>query len=242
ASPSLRTASSPHQTLSSVADSHALRALTNTTRPTMPQHAFLTPTNLPTSSPEDVAAVVVPHLSLHGHGLADSTTAACLPPALTPATTHRHSVSLGALSNLWSSTELHPTTTSSLTHSSTLPSFTTTSTSASTNPPPTATSTTTTTTNSLHHSAALRALHAGPNRPRTRPATKAPSTNTSLSSQPVVVRTYSGSRSRPASSLHSPRLGPGSHSNSNNHSHSNSHSNSMNGAPNPRPSAAAAAA
>jgi hypothetical protein len=75
-------------------------------------------------------------------------------------------------------------------------------------------STTTTLINTLPptQSAALRALNApafqSPNK-RSKSA-KSESSRTSLSSQPVVVRTYSGSRhgSRPSSGLNSPRLFP----------------------------------
>ena len=181
----------------------------------MPKDALHTPTNLPVSSPEDTAVTAALYISLHGHG-PDSTTATCLPPALTPATTHRQSVSLGALSNFWSSSEPNPPSTSNLSFNPLTTSTT------SSNPPLLDNSTTntinTTTASSLHHSAALRALNAGSNRhTRTRHPSKASSTNTSLSSQPVVVRTYSGTRSRPSSGLYSPRLAPGPYTSMNGH-------------------------
>ncbi|KAF2488354.1 hypothetical protein BU16DRAFT_553989 [Lophium mytilinum] len=148
-----------------------------------------------------------PAATVHGHhGIADSTTSNTLPPALTPVTTDRQSVSLGVLSSFWgdntgssatadgSSTLRHP-------HDSNI----TTSNSASTAPP----SSLSDPSNPLHVSAALRALNTGAFRARA--AAKSTSTRTSLSSQPVVVRTYSGSR-RGGSGVNSPRLLPESHS------------------------------
>ncbi|KAF2815983.1 uncharacterized protein BDZ99DRAFT_565869 [Mytilinidion resinicola] len=153
------------------------------------------------------AAHHAPPASTHGHhGLADSNTSNTLPPALTPVTTDRQSVSLGVLSSFWgdnsgssatadgSSTLRHP-------HDSTI----TTPNPASTAPPPSLSDHS----NPLHVSAALRALSTGAFRARA-PA-KSTSTRTSLSSQPVVVRTYSGSRRGGGSGVNSPRLLPESH-------------------------------
>ncbi|PSN74056.1 hypothetical protein BS50DRAFT_471255, partial [Corynespora cassiicola Philippines] len=162
-----------------------------------------------------------------------SSAATSLPQPLTPATTTRQSIALGVLSTLWgtaastansaasSSNTLAVTTTLPLpdpsipaiiTHAPQSdtqehPSDLTTSTSS-------VPSTTTTLTNTLPpiHSAALRALNApafqshASNNPKNKSA-KSASSRTTLSSQPVVVRTYSGSRhnSRPSSGVNSPR-------------------------------------
>ncbi|ORY19120.1 hypothetical protein BCR34DRAFT_595564 [Clohesyomyces aquaticus] len=180
-------------------------------------------------SPHIVAAPLPQHH--HGPGIADTIPAAIVPPTLTPATTTRQSVSLGALSTLWrgSSTptinsftgvphaELaippiiaHAPSPSPSPDAQGLPSDLATSTTS-------LPSTTTTLTNTLPptQSAALRALNApafqsaASSNTRSKSA-KSASSRTSLSSQPVVVRTYSGSRhsSRPSSGLHSPRLFP----------------------------------
>lgn len=164
------------------------------------------------------------------HGLhiavADAPTTATLPPAVTPATTTRQSVSLGVLSTLWgatgSPTALPPAI---VTHAPSpigaqeapLQDL-----AASAGSVPSAT---TTLTNTLPptQSAALRALnapafqsHASSNA-KTKSA-KSASSRTTLSSQPVVVRTYSGSRhnSRNSSGIISPR-----YSNMNGHTSQN---------------------
>ncbi|KAF2467888.1 uncharacterized protein BDR25DRAFT_305327 [Lindgomyces ingoldianus] len=165
----------------------------------------------------------------HGPGIADSTPAAILPPTLTPATTTRQSVSLGALSTLWRGS--NTPTTGPHTSSNRNPQPDTPIPSIITHapfpdiqvPPELATSTgslpstTTTLTNTLPptHSAALRALNApafqsAASSNAKNKSAKSTSSRTTLSSQPVVVRTYSGSRhsSRPSSALTSPRLFP----------------------------------
>ncbi|CAI6293155.1 unnamed protein product [Periconia digitata] len=137
-----------------------------------------------------------------------------LPPTLTPATTTRQAISLGALSTLWgpdSTSNAHIVTS---TQESPVPDLTATSSSS-------VPSTTTTLTNVLPptQSAALRALNAPafqsslhPPSPqaqtKSKPA-KSTSSRTTLSSQPVVVRTYSGSRHKShhstSSAIPSPR-------------------------------------
>jgi hypothetical protein len=156
----------------------------------------------------------------HGAGIADSTPATTLPP-LTPATTTRQSVPLGVHSTLWGGT----TTPTSNTHSIPLldPSTPTIVTHAPSPEEPSSDltssvpSTTTTLTNTLPptQSAALRALNApafqsqASSNTKNKPA-KSTSSQTTLSSQPVVVRTYSGSRhnSHPSSGINTPRRFP----------------------------------
>lgn len=167
--------------------------------------------------PSAAALVDAPPPAQHGlHiAVADTTTATTLPPAVTPATTTRQSVSLGVLSTLWSpsgpSTALPPaivTHTPSPIDVQEAP-LQDLATSAGSVP-----SATTTLTNTLPptQSAALRALnapafqsHASSN-PQSKSA-KSASSRTTLSSQPVVVRTYSGSRHNPrnSSGINSPR-------------------------------------
>lgn len=147
--------------------------------------------------------------------IADSATAATLPPAVTPATTTRQSVSLGVLSTLWSANGPPTALPPAIVTQAPLPAgvqeepVQDLATSAGSVP-----SAATTLTNTLPptQSAALRALnapafqsHASSN-PNTKSA-KSASSRTTLSSQPVVVRTYSGSRhnSRNSSGFTSPR-------------------------------------
>ncbi|KAF1998205.1 hypothetical protein P154DRAFT_524294 [Amniculicola lignicola CBS 123094] len=160
--------------------------------------------------------------TLHGPAIADAALAATLPPTLTPATTTRQSVALGVLSTLWGNTSAPTTRPPNSAAERAVPSIVAHAPSPDAQEPPadltTSTSsvpsTTTTLTNTLPptQSAALRALnapafqsHASPNA-RSK-AAKSTSSRTTLSSQPVVVRTYSGSRhtSRPASGLSTPR-------------------------------------
>ncbi|KAF1941178.1 hypothetical protein EJ02DRAFT_455370 [Clathrospora elynae] len=157
-----------------------------------------------------------PRPNHHGPGTAESS---ALPPKLTPATTTRHSVPLGVFSTLFGSNiastlgaqpilsdeavpailaHAHPLDAqerpSDLTASAgSIPSATTTLTNTL---PPT-------------QSAALRALnapafHSSPSKSK---SAKSTSSRTTVTSQPVVVRTYSGSRhtSRPGSGLNTPR-------------------------------------
>lgn len=140
------------------------------------------------------------------HGVADSNV---LPPALTPATTTRQSVALGVLSTLWG----HNTASTHDTANIAIPSNATHADAherhydlaASTGSVP---STTTTLTNTLPplQSAAIRALNAPAFHAQSKPA-KSTSSKTTVTSQPVVVRTYSGSRhtSRPGSGFNTPR-------------------------------------
>lgn len=131
-----------------------------------------------------------------------------LPPALTPATTTRQSVALDVFSTLWGHN-------SASTHDSVniaIPSNAHADAheqhndlAASTGSVP---STTTTLTNTLPplQSAAIRALNAPAFHAQGKPA-KSTSSKTTVTSQPVVVRTYSGSRhtSRPGSGFNTPR-------------------------------------
>ncbi|KAF1363566.1 hypothetical protein EJ07DRAFT_88947, partial [Lizonia empirigonia] len=148
-------------------------------------------------------------------GVADSNV---LPPALTPATTTRQSVALGVLSTLWG----HNTASTHDTANIAIPSNATHADAherpydlaASTGSVP---STTTTLTNTLPplQSAAIRALNAPAFHAQSKPA-KSTSSKTTVTSQPVVVRTYSGSRhtSRPGSGFNTPRsFAMNSHSN-----------------------------
>lgn len=149
---------------------------------------------------------VAPIPSCHVTGVANSNT---LPPTLTPATTTRQSVALGGLSTLWA----HGTAStheglaiaipSSLAHDDAHERHRDLAASAGSVP-----STTTTLTNTLPplQSAAIRALNAPAFHAQGKPA-KSTSSKTTVTSQPVVVRTYSGSRhtSRPGSGFNTPR-------------------------------------
>lgn len=142
----------------------------------------------------------------HVAGVADSN---ALPPALTPATTTRQSVALDVLSTLWghSSASTHETVNmaipSNATHADAHEQHN--DLAASTGSVP---STTTTLTNTLPplQSAAIRALNAPAFHAQGKPA-KSTSSKTTVTSQPVVVRTYSGSRhtSQPGSGFNTPR-------------------------------------
>lgn len=150
-----------------------------------------------------------------GYGVAESSA----PSSVTPATAARQSVGLGVFSNLWgdnttSAPKAQPilsddTVPAIFTHAPSLdaqerPSDLT----ASTGSVP---STTTTLTNTLPptQSAALRALNAPAfhSSPAKSKSAKSTSSRTTVTSQPVVVRTYSGSRhtSRPGSGFNTPR-------------------------------------
>lgn len=141
-------------------------------------------------------------LPSHVAGVADSN---ALPPALTPATTTRHSVALGVLSTLWgrSSASLNIAIPSAATQADAYERHYDLATSTGSVP-----STTTTLTNTLPplQSAAIRALNAPAFHTQSKPA-KSTSSKTTVTSQPVVVRTYSGSRhtSRPGSGFNTPR-------------------------------------
>ncbi|KAJ4988602.1 hypothetical protein SVAN01_05893 [Stagonosporopsis vannaccii] len=138
----------------------------------------------------------------HTAGVADSN---ALPPALTPATTTRQSVAVGVLSTLWghSSASLNIAIPSDATQIDAHERHYDLATSTGSVP-----STTTTLTNTLPplQSAAIRALNAPAFHTHNKPA-KSTSSKTTVTSQPVVVRTYSGSRhtSRPGSGFNTPR-------------------------------------
>ncbi|KAF3054095.1 hypothetical protein E8E11_011575 [Didymella keratinophila] len=142
----------------------------------------------------------------HAASVADSN---ALPPALTPATTTRQSVALGVFSTLWGhhSASTHETVNiaipSNATYTDAHEQHNDLATSTGSVP-----STTTTLTNTLPplQSAAIRALNAPAFHAQGKPA-KSTSSKTTVTSQPVVVRTYSGSRhtSRPGSGFNTPR-------------------------------------
>ncbi|KAH7413685.1 hypothetical protein DE146DRAFT_2833 [Phaeosphaeria sp. MPI-PUGE-AT-0046c] len=152
----------------------------------------------------------------HASAVADS---GALPPTLTPATTTRQSVALGVLSTLWGAstssavgTHSNPSHNAIATIQTDEPAF-----DAQGGPSDLAESTgsvpsaTTTLTNTLPpmQSAALRALNAPAfhSSPAKSKSAKSTSSRTTVTSQPVVVRTYSGSRhaSRPGSGFNTPR-------------------------------------
>ncbi|KAF3009447.1 hypothetical protein E8E13_001279 [Curvularia kusanoi] len=149
---------------------------------------------------------VAPLPSCHAAGVADSN---ALPPALTPATTTRQSVALGVLSTLWGNNNaptreaLDIAISSNTTHDDAHERHHDLNASSGSVP-----STTTTLTNTLPplQSAAIRALNAPAFHVQGKPA-KSASSKTTVTSQPVVVRTYSGSRhtSRPGSGFNTPR-------------------------------------
>lgn len=145
-------------------------------------------------------------LANHAASVADSN---ALPPALTPATTTRQSVAVGVFSTLWghSPASTHETVNIAIPSSATYADAHEqhNDLAASTGSVP---STTTTLTNTLPplQSAAIRALNAPAFHAQGKPA-KSTSSKTTITSQPVVVRTYSGSRhtSRPGSGFTTPR-------------------------------------
>ncbi|KAF2827052.1 hypothetical protein CC86DRAFT_370122 [Ophiobolus disseminans] len=174
--------------------------------------------NSPSDAPQ-AATLSLPSAPLSNHHASAIADSGALPPTVTPATTTRQSVALGVFSTLWgtnTSFALEGPTNSS---SSALPIITTHEASfdtqiepsdlaASTGSVPSAT---TTLTNTLPptQSAALRALNAPAfhSSPAKSKSAKSTSSRTTVTSQPVVVRTYSGSRhtSRPGSGFNTPR-------------------------------------
>ncbi|KAJ4346747.1 uncharacterized protein N0V89_010679 [Didymosphaeria variabile] len=161
--------------------------------------AFETP-----GAPPSSTATTTPPPVQHGFhvAIADSTTTATLPPAVTPATTTRQSVSLGVLSTLWSAngppTALPPAIVTHAPSPVDAQEAPLQDLAASADSVPSAT---TTLTNTLPptQSAALRALNAPAFQSHASStlkskSAKSASSHTTLSSQPVVVRTYSGSR------------------------------------------------
>ncbi|KAL5117394.1 hypothetical protein ACEQ8H_004710 [Pleosporales sp. CAS-2024a] len=174
------------------------------------------PAPAPAPAPASFSA---PRSHSHASAVADS---GALPPALTRATTTRQSAARGVLSTLWGPAA-HSTATSRAlptmaTHAPFFDTHTHTHThthhegpsdlAASTGSLPSAT---TTLTNTLPptQSAALRALNAPAfhSSPAKSKCAKSASSRTAVTSQPVVVRTYSGPRhpSRPGSGFHTPR-------------------------------------
>jgi hypothetical protein len=217
----------PHD-LTTLHSDHALTCSSNKTTPTMfNSAAALYSASRPLETPEvdgRSSVQISALLPVHHHSFGDPTPEAPLPPTLTPATTTRQSVPLGVLSTLWGTINT-PTVGAINTHSSPIPAIITHAPSLDTQEPPydlaastsSVPSTTTTLTNTIEptQSAALRALnapafqsHASSNSKSK--SAKSTSSRTTLSSQPVVVRTYSGSRhnSRPPSSPSTPRLFP----------------------------------
>lgn len=174
------------------------------------------PLETPAPQPASEPLFPAPLATHHGSALADTVPGATLPPTLTPATTTRQSVSLGVLSTFWGPS---PPASPAL---PAVPAIVTQAPSPDAQEPPadlaastgSVPSATTTLTNTLPptQSAALRALNApafqshASSSAKSKPA-KSTSSRTTLSSQPVVVRTYSGSRhnSRSSSALGSPR-------------------------------------
>lgn len=172
---------------------------------------------MPDSAANPRPASNAPPATQHGldAAVADCATAATLPPAVTPATTTRQSVSLGVLSTLWSasgpSTPLPPAVVAHAPLPVDAQEQALQDLAASAGSVPSAT---TTLTNTLPPtmSAALRALNAPAFQSHASAtlntkSAKSASSRTTLSSQPVVVRTYSGSRhnTRPLSRFNSPR-------------------------------------
>ncbi|CAO2647361.1 Nn.00g082830.m01.CDS01 [Neocucurbitaria sp. VM-36] len=174
--------------------------------------------NAPSDPSQTPAAPQFPAPPTNHHASAIAE-AGALPPTLTPATTTRQSVALGLGPTVWAS-NITPTLNAQpilsdssvpaiLTHAPSLdaqggPSDLT----ASAGSVP---STTTTLTNTLPptQSAALRALNAPAfhSSPAKSKSAKSTSSRTTVTSQPVVVRTYSASRhaSRPGSGFNTPR-------------------------------------
>lgn len=152
----------------------------------------------------------------HGAGVADAN---AIPPTLTPATTTRQSVAPSVFSSLWGDSTASAPKAQPILSDDSVPAIFTHAPSlstqeglfeltASTGSVP---STTTTLTNTLPptQSAALRALnapafHSSASKSK---SAKSTSSRTTVTSQPVVVRTYSGSRhaSRPGSGFNTPR-------------------------------------
>lgn len=212
----------PQSTSTTQPASHSGYALTCSSSkesPTMPDSAAIS--NSSSDSPHIPATPAHPQFPAPptSHYASTVADAGVLPPTLTPATTTRQSVALGVLSTLWgtnSSSALHDTANSSdhlfpaiINHE---PSFDTqggpSDLAASTSSVPSAT---TTLTNTLPptQSAALRALNAPAfhSSPAKSKSAKSTSSRTTVTSQPVVVRTYSGSRhaSRAGSGFNTPR-------------------------------------
>jgi hypothetical protein len=162
------------------------------------------------------ASFSAPPSNNHASAVADS---GALPPTLTPATTTRQSVALGVFSTLWGTNTSSALAAHNNSSHGAVPVITThePSVHAHGGPSDLAESTgsvpsaTTTLTNTLPatQSAALRALNAPAfhSSPTKNKSAKSTSSRTTVTSQPVVVRTYSGSRhtSRPGSGFNTPR-------------------------------------
>jgi hypothetical protein len=162
------------------------------------------------------AALSAPPPNNHAAGVADS---GALPPTLTPATTTRQSVALGVFSTLWGTNTSSALDAHANPSNGAVPTITThepffdaqggpSDLADSTGSVPSATSTLTNTLPPTQ-SAALRALNAPAfhSSPAKSKSAKSTSSRTTVTSQPVVVRTYSGSRhtSRPGSGFNTPR-------------------------------------
>jgi hypothetical protein len=161
------------------------------------------------------ASFSAPPSNNHASAVADS---GALPPTLTPATTTRQSVALGVFSTLWGTNTSSALAAHTNSSHGTVPAITTHEPSfhaqggpsdlaESTGSVPSAT-TTLTYTLPATQSAALRALNAPAFHlsPTKNKSAKSTSSRTTITSQPVVVRTYSGSRhtSRPGSGFNTP--------------------------------------
>ncbi|KAH7079720.1 hypothetical protein FB567DRAFT_127809 [Paraphoma chrysanthemicola] len=174
--------------------------------------------NSPSDPPQaaTLPLLAAPPSNHHGAAVAD---AGALPPTVTPATTTRQSVALGVFSTLWGTSASPAIDRHTNSSSSALPTIAThepdfdtqggpSDLAASTGSVPSATTTLTNTLPPMQ-SAALRALnapafHSSPTKSK---SAKSTSSRTTVTSQPVVVRTYSGSRhnSRPGSGFNTPR-------------------------------------
>lgn len=210
---------SPRPTTQTASHSgHALTCSSSKAKPTMPDSAAIPngPSDpSPTPSPPQAPAPPPNH---HGHGSGVAEPGA-LPQTLTPATKTRQPVPIGVFSSLWGDHTTSAPKAQPVLSDDTVPAIFSHAPSldaqegssdltASTGSVP---STTTTLTNTLPptQSAALRALnapafHSSPTKSK---SAKSTSSRTTVTSQPVVVRTYSGSRhtSRPGSGFNTPR-------------------------------------
>jgi hypothetical protein len=172
----------------------------------------------PAADPPHAASTspAAPPPNNHAAGVADT---GALPPTLTPATTTRQSVALGVFSTLWGTNTSSALAAHANSSHGAVPAITTheplfdaqgglSDLADSTGSVPSAT---TTLTNTLPptQSAALRALNAPAfhSSPAKSKSAKSTSSRTTVTSQPVVVRTYSASRhaSRPGSGFNTPR-------------------------------------
>jgi hypothetical protein len=195
---------------------HALTCSSSKGEPTMPEFAASSNSRVDPPHTPVPASFSAPPSNNHASAVADS---GALPPTLTPATTTRQSVALGVFSTLWGTNTSPGSAAQGNSLSSAVPTIATyepffnaqeapSDLAESTGSVPSAT---TTLTNTLPptQSAALRALNAPAfhSSPAKSKSAKSTSSRTTVTSQPVVVRTYSGSRhtSRPGSGFNTPR-------------------------------------